>query len=333
MTSFQERQQALADILEQRVLVLDGAMGTMIHQAPLSIEGDYLGRENCPEILNVTRPEVIQGIHRAYFEAGADVVETNSFGGARMTLADNKLEDRADELNFAAAKLARQAADELWTAARPRFVAGSMGPTTKNINVTGSATFSQFRDDYYEQAKALVEGGADVLLVETCLDTGSIKAAILAIEQLGREIGFPIPVIASPTIFETGTMLAGQAIDALYASIANHDLLAVGMNCATGPDLMTDHVRTLHQMAGHRISCYPNAGLPDAEGKFPETPDSLAAQLEKFVRHGWLNVVGGCCGTTPAHIRAIVQMLEGKAPRRSPAEPHRTYYSGVELVE
>src|SRR5579872_116433 len=333
MTSFQERQQALADILEQRVLVLDGAMGTMIHQAPLSIEADYLGRENCPEILNVTRPEVIQGIHRAYFEAGADAVETNSFGGARMTLADNKLEDRAYELNFAAAKLARQVADELWTASRPRFVAGSIGPTTKNINVTGSATFEQFRDDYYQQAKALMDGGADLLLIETCLDTGSIKAGILAIEQLGKELGLRIPVVASPTIFESGTMLAGQAIDALYTSIANHDLLAVGMNCATGPDLMTDHIRTLNQMSRHCISCYPNAGLPDAEGKFPETPDSLAAQLEKFVRHGWLNIVGGCCGTTPAHIRAIAQMVEGKAPRKRPEAAPRTYYSGIELVE
>ena len=333
MISPQERQKALTDILEQRVLVLDGAMGTQIHEKPLSIETDYLGRENCPEILNATRPEVIQGIHRAYFEAGADVVETNSFGGARMTLADNKLDDRAYELNYAAAKLARQVADELWSAARPRFVGGSIGPTTKNINVTGTATFEQFRADYYEQAKALMEGGADLLLVETQLDTGSLKAGLLAIGQLERELGFHIPVIASPTIFESGTMLAGQAIDALYASIANHDLLAVGMNCATGPDLMTDHVRTLHQMASHRISCYPNAGLPDAEGKFPETPDSLAAQLEKFVRHGWLNIVGGCCGTTPAHIRAIVRMLEGKAPRRRPDQAHRTYYSGVELVE
>jgi 5-methyltetrahydrofolate--homocysteine methyltransferase len=333
MTSPQERQKALTDILEQRVLVLDGAMGTMIHQAPLSIEADYLGRENCPEILNVTRPEVIQGIHRAYFEAGADIVETNSFGGARMTLADNKLEDRAYELNYAAAKLARQVADQISTAARPRFVAGSIGPTTKNINVTGSATFQQFRTEYYEQAKALVEGGADLLLIETCLDTGSLKAGLLAVEQLEHELGFHIPVIASPTIFETGTMLAGQAIDALYASIANHDLLAVGMNCATGPDLMTDHIRTLHEMSAHRISCYPNAGLPDAEGKFPETPESLAAQLERFIRHGWLNVVGGCCGTTPAHIRAIARMAEGKAPRRLPGASHRTYYSGIELVE
>ena len=333
MTSPLERLKALTEILEQRVLVLDGAMGSMIHEVPLSIETDYLGRENCPEILNVTRPEVIQGIHRAYFEAGSDVVETNSFGGARMTLADNKLDDRTYELNFAAAKIAREVADELWTGAKPRFVGGSIGPTTKNINVTGTATFRQFLDDYYEQAKALVEGGADLLFIETCLDTGSIKAGILAVERLGREVGYRIPLVVSSTIFENGTMLAGQGIDALYSSVANHDLLAVGMNCATGPDLMTDHIRTLHEMSQHRVSCYPNAGLPTAEGKFPETPESLATQLDKFLRHGWLNLVGGCCGTTPAHIRAIAQMAEGKAPRRIPQAKHRTYYSGKELVE
>src|SRR5215469_16035294 len=285
MTTPQERQKALKDILEQRVLVLDGAMGTMIHAAPLSIETDYLGRENCPEILNVTRPDVIQSIHREYLEAGADIIETNTFGGAGIALADNKLDDRAYEINFAAAKLARQVADQFSTAAKPRFVAGSMGPTNKDLNITGTTTFAQLRDGYYEQAKGLVVGGADFLLVETCFDTGSLKAALIAIDRLGRDLGFAIPTVASVTIERTGTMLGGQTIDALYTSIANHDLLAVGMNCATGPDLMTDHVRTLHQMSRHRISCYPNAGLPDEEGRFPETPESLAAQLERFIGH------------------------------------------------
>src|SRR5437588_5304065 len=259
-----ERQKALNDILEQRVLVLDGAMGTMIHQAPLSIEADYLGRENCPEILNVTRPDVIQGIHRQYLEAGADIIETNTFGGTRIALADNKLEDRVYELNFAAAKLAREIAGQFSTAAKPRFVAGSIGPTNKDLNITGTTTFAQLRADYYEQAKGLVEGGADFLLIETCFDTGSLKAGLVAVEQLRRDLGVPIPVVASVTIERTGTMLGGQPIDALYASIASNDLLAVGMNCATGPDLMTDHIRTLHEMSSFRISCYPNAGLPNS---------------------------------------------------------------------
>src|SRR5690348_14961991 len=327
------RLKALYDSLEGRILVLDGAMGTMIHAVPLSIETDYLGRENCPEILNVTRPDVIAGIHRAYLEAGADIIETNTFGGASIALADNKLDDRAYELNFKAAQIARQAADEFSTAEKPRFVGGSIGPTNKDLNITATTTFPQIFDSYYEQAKGLVEGGADFLLIETCFDTGSIKAGLLAIQKLRRYLGVEIPVIVSVTIERNGTMLGGQPIDALYASVANQDLLAVGMNCATGPDLMTDHIRTLHEMSKFRISCYPNAGLPNSEGKFGETPESLAAQLEKFADHGWLNLVGGCCGTTPAHIRAIAQMAAGKKPRALKPPSHRAYYSNKELVE
>src|SRR5271170_4971246 len=328
-----DRTQTLIDVLQDRILVLDGAMGTMIHQVPLSIEKDYQGRENCPEILNVTRPDVISDIHRAYLEAGADIVETNSFGGTSIALADNKLEDRAYELNFAAAKIARQAADEFSTPAKPRFVAGSIGPTNKDLNITCTVTFPKLHDAYYEQAKGLVEGGSDFLLIETCFDTGSLKAALLAVQKLRRDLGLPIPVIASVTIERNGTMLGGQPIDALYASIANNDLLAVGMNCATGPDLMTDHIRSLHEMSRFRVSCYPNAGLPNADGKFGETPESLAAQLEKFIDHGWLNLVGGCCGTTPAHTKAIAEMASGKRPRAIQAPSHRAYYSNKELVE
>ena len=323
----------MLDALSDRILVLDGAMGTMIHQVPLSIETDYQGRENCPEILAVSRPDVIGNIHRAYLEAGADIVETDTFGGTSIVLSEFQLQDRAYELNFAAAKLARQVADEFSTTAQPRFVAGSMGPTTKDLNITGTITFSQLHDAYYLQAKALIEGGADFLLIETCFDTGSLKAGLLAVEKLGRDLGVKIPVVASVTIERNGTMLGGQPIDALYASIANHDLLAVGMNCATGPDLMTDHIRTLSEMSSLRISCYPNAGLPNSEGKFGETPESLTAQLEKFIDHGWLNLVGGCCGTTPAHIKAIAQMASNKRPRAIKSSSHRAYYSNKELVE
>jgi 5-methyltetrahydrofolate--homocysteine methyltransferase len=308
-------------------------MGTMIHQAPLDIETDFLGRENCPEILVVTRPDVIGDIHRAYLEAGADIIETDTFGGTEIVLAEFQLQDRAYELNFAAAKLARTCADEFSTTSKPRFVAGSIGPTTKDLNITNTITFRELRKNYYDQAKALVEGGVDFLLIETCFDTGSLKAGLLAMQQLRRDLGLPIPVIVSVTIERNGTMLGGQPIDALYASIANNDLLAVGMNCATGPDLMTDHIRTLHEMSSFRISCYPNAGLPNSEGKFGETPESLAAQLEKFVDQGWLNFVGGCCGTTPAHIRAIAEMAAGKRPRALKPPSHRAYYSNKELVE
>jgi 5-methyltetrahydrofolate--homocysteine methyltransferase len=327
------RIQALFDALASRIVILDGAMGTMVHQTDLSLDKDFLGKENCPEVLVLTRPDVIGGIHRAYLEAGADIIETNTFGGTAIVLAEFQLAERAYEINFAAAKLARRIADEFSSPAKPRFVAGSMGPTTKDLNITATATFGQMREAYYEQAKALVEGGADLLLVETCFDTGSLKAGLLAVQQLRRDLGAPIPVIASVTIERNGTMLGGQPIDALYASIANNDLLAIGMNCATGPDLMTDHIRTLHEISSLPISCFPNAGLPNAEGKFGETPESLAAQLEKFIDHGWLNIVGGCCGTTPEHIRAIAEMAASKKPRAVKPPSHRAYYSNKELVE
>ena len=334
MSHSEIRQQALLDALATRILVLDGAMGTMIHQEPLSIETDFLGRENCPEMLNITRPDLIGSIHRAYFEAGADIVETNTFGGMPIVLAEFNLRDRTHEINVKAVQIARQAADEFSTPDKPRFVAGSIGPTTKDLNITVSSTFEVMRSTYYEQAVALVEGGADLLLVETCFDTGSLKAALLAIDQLGAELGRKIPVIASVTIERTGTMLGGQGIDALYTSVANHNLLAVGMNCATGPDLMTDHIRTLHEMSSHRISCYPNAGLPNSEtGKFEETPESLAAQLEKFAERGWLNIVGGCCGTTPAHIKAIADVMKKYKPRPLKASAHRAFYSNKDMVE
>ena len=327
------RIQALYDALDTRILVIDGAMGTMIHAEPLTIEGDFQGCENCTEILVETRPDVILKVHRAYLEAGSDIIETDTFGGTDVVLAEFNLQDRMRALNVKAAQLARQAADEYSTAGRPRFVAGSMGPTTKDLNITATVSFERLRNSYYEQAKALVEGGVDILLLETAFDTGSLKAGLLAIERLRRELGVAIPVMASVTIERNGTMLGGQPVDALYASIANHDLLSVGLNCATGPDLMTDHVRSLQELSSHRISCYPNAGLPNPDGTFGETPETLAAQLEKFLDHGWLNIVGGCCGTTPAHIRAIAEMSAGKRPRRAKASAHRAYYAGVEMVE
>ncbi|HBY60463.1 MAG TPA: methionine synthase [Solibacterales bacterium] len=328
------RRQALEDALRSRILVLDGAMGTMLQQRNPAID-DWGGPkfENCSENLLFTRPEWILDIHREYFRAGADMVETNTFGGHTVTLDEFDLGARIHEVNSLAAKLARQAADEYATTARPRFVAGSMGPTTKAMTVTGGVTFEQMRDGYYLQAKGLIEGGADVLLLETCQDTRNVKAGLLAIQRLERELGSKIPVIVSGTIEPMGTMLAGQTADALYASIAHMDLLAVGLNCATGPEFMTDHIRTIHEMAATRVSCYPNAGLPNVEGKYEETPASLAAQLEKFVDHGWLNIVGGCCGTTPAHIAAIAQMVDGKAPRAKREGRHRSWYSGIELIE
>jgi len=334
MRNLNESAKALRELLSERILVLDGAMGTMLQQRHLTAE-DFGGAalEGCNENLVRTRPDVVLDIHRKYFEVGSDIVETNSFGGATIVLAEYGLATDAHFLNKRAAELARQAADEFSTPSKPRFVAGSVGPTTKAITVTGGVTFDGLIDAYYAQSKGLVEGGVDLLLVETCQDTRNIKAALLAIQKLSKEIGMQVPVIVSVTIEPMGTMLAGQTVEAMWASLRHAKPLAFGMNCATGPEFMTDHIRTLSQLSSEFVSCYPNAGLPDEEGKYLETPSSLAAQLEKFVDHGWLNFVGGCCGTTEQHIRAIAQMVDGKKPRVRPGESHRAVYSGIETIE
>src|SRR5438067_5322653 len=334
MRTFKEINQELRELLRERVLLLDGPIGPMLQQSDLPA-ADFGGAtlEGCNEVLVRTRPNVVLDIHRKYFAAGSDIVETNSFGGTPLVLAEYGLQAEAHALNKKAAELARAAADEFHATAKPRFVAGSMGPTTKAITVTGGVTFDGLRENYYVQAKGLIEGGADLLLVETCQDTRNIKAALLAIEKLSKEVGSDVPFIISVTIEPMGTMLAGQTVEAMWASLRHAKPLAFGMNCATGPEFMTDHIRTLGQLTGEFVSCYPNAGLPDEEGKYLETPTSLAAQLEKFVDHGWLNIVGGCCGTTEKHIRAIAQMVEGKKPRQRPADSHRAVYSGIEAIE
>jgi 5-methyltetrahydrofolate--homocysteine methyltransferase len=334
MRNFIQQGLALRELLRERILVLDGAMGTMLQQANLTAE-DFGGAnlEGCNENLVITRPDVVSSIHRKYLEAGSDIIETNSFGSTPVVLAEYGLGARAREISKIAAALARKAADDFSTPAKPRFVAGAMGPTTKAISVTGGITFEQLRNNYHEQAHGLIEGGADVLLLETCQDTRNIKAGILAVQQLGHELGQPIPLMVSVTIEPMGTMLAGQSIEALWSSLDHVDLISLGLNCATGPEFMTDHVRTLQSLTSGFVSCYPNAGLPNEEGLYHETPTSLAQQLERFVDRGWLNVVGGCCGTTEQHIRAIAQMVQGKSPRR-PADPkHRAVYSGIEIIE
>jgi 5-methyltetrahydrofolate--homocysteine methyltransferase len=334
MRNLTQQGDALRELLRERILVLDGAMGTMLQQQNLTA-ADFGGAnlEGCNEYLVVSKPSAVEKIQRAYLEAGADIIETDTFGGTPLVLAEYGLGERAFELNRTAAQIARKAADEFSTSAKPRFVAGSMGPTTKTITVTGGVTFPELVDHFYEQARGLVEGGADVLLLETCQDTRNIKAGVLAVQRLGREIGHEIPLMISATIEAMGTMLAGQGVEALWSSLDHLNLISLGLNCATGPEFMTDHVRTLQSLTSRNVSCYPNAGLPNEEGRYLETPTTLADQLERFIGHGWLNIVGGCCGTTEKHIRAIAQMTEGKAPRQ-PAEPnHRAVYSGIELIE
>ena len=312
---------------------MDGAMGTAVHQHDLPID-EFGGPafENCNEVLNPRRPDIILDIHSSYLEAGAHIIETNSFNGTPADMGEFGLKEQTQEINREAAALARQAAGKYSTPEKPRFVAGSMGPTRKPITLNPDLSFEFVIEEYHTQARGLAEGGADILVLETGQDTRNIKAGLIAIQRVFDEAGYRLPIIVSGTIEPSGTMLAGQPADALVASLAHVNLLSIGLNCATGPEFMTDHLRTIHSMAQSLVHCYPNAGLPDEEGRFPETPASLASALERFVNNGWLNLVGGCCGTTPDHIRAIARMVEGREPRRHrPAR--KSFYSGLDLVE
>src|SRR5438876_1528221 len=315
----------LADVLARRILVLDGAMGTMIQAAGLGAN-DFGGEryEGCNEHLNLTRPDVIRGIHAAYLDAGADVVSTNTFGCAPYVLAEYGLAERAHELCRAAAVLAREAAGD-------RFVVGAMGPSTRSISVTRNVTFDEVAAAYEIQAAALLAGGVDALLLETAQDTLNLKAAALGVrraQSAARRLD--VPLMVSATIEPMGTMLAGQGVEALYVSLQHLGLFSIGLNCATGPEFMTDHLRSLASMATCFVSVYPNAGLPDERGQYGETPESLAFKLKRFVEEGWVNLVDGCCGTTPAHIRAIAALVRDRAPR-APATAEPQGISGVEV--
>ena len=332
MDSQPGRVRLLKEALSERILVLDGAMGTEFQNANLTAE-DFGGPalEGCNENLVLTRPDVVRGVHEAYCEAGADILETNTFGAMDIVLAEYGLEDRVGTINAEAGRLAREVADRYSTTDRPRFVAGSIGPSTKAISVTGGITFDEIITSYREQAFALA-GYCDLLILETCQDTRNVKAVLMGFEQAFRDLGIRLPVLVSGTIEPMGTMLAGQTAESLVASLEHFDLLGIGLNCATGPEYMTDHIRTIHETAAPLVSCYPNAGLPDEDGNYGETPESLAAVLERFARNGWLNIVGGCCGTTAEHIRHIADMASGYAPRRH-VPKRRTRFSGIDLVE
>ncbi len=321
--------------LDRRVLVLDGAMGTALQDLRLSAQ-DFGGPEleGCNESLNLTRPDVVRGVHRGYLEAGADVLETNTFGATPLVLAEYGLQEKAVEINRAAAALARAEADAFSTAERQRFVAGSMGPTTKAISVTGGVTFEQLIEHYQAQARGLHEGGVDYFLLETSQDTRNVKAGLIGID--GFQESLPpeerLPVAVSGTIEAMGTMLAGQSVDALAISLEHRDLLYLGLNCATGPEFMTDHVRTLAQLARTRVACVPNAGLPDENGRYLETPEMLARTLSRFGENGWLNLLGGCCGTHRGHIARLAEVARRLAPRPIPTR-RRSALSGVDPLE
>ncbi|MBT6102980.1 MAG: methionine synthase, partial [Verrucomicrobia bacterium] len=348
-----DSQLALSELLAKRIVILDGAMGTMIQQRTLE-EADFRGERFADwerdlkghnDLLGITQPEVIGSIHRAYLEAGADIIETNTFNSTRIALADYGMESLAYELNVANAKLARAAADDVMAAAPGRqcFVAGAIGPTNRTASISPdvndpafrAVTYDQLVEAYGEQAKGLVEGGADVLLVETVFDSLNSRAALFALESLFDSLGQRLPVMLSFTITDqSGRTLSGQTVEAYWNSVANIDLLSVGINCALGPQEMRSHIDELSGIAPVNISAHPNAGMPNPllPTGFPETPESFAPQLREWAANGWLNIVGGCCGTTPEHIRRIAEAVSDCAPRRLAKPEPWLRLSGMEAL-
>ncbi|HRI17564.1 MAG TPA: homocysteine S-methyltransferase family protein [Burkholderiaceae bacterium] len=326
---------ALPALLAQRIVVLDGAMGTMIQRHRLA-EEDFRGARFAAhphdlkgnnELLQLTRPELILDIHRDYLRAGADIVETNTFGATSIAQADYGLAHVAREMNAAAASLARRACDEFSTAERPRFAAGALGPTPRTASISPdvndpaarNVSFDELRDAYREQAEGLLEGGCDLFLVETVFDTLNAKAAIFALDELMEASGERLPVIVSGTVTDaSGRILSGQTVGAFWHSVRHARPLAVGLNCALGAALMRPYIEELAKVAdGTFVSCYPNAGLPNpmSETGFDETPEVTGRLMEDFARAGFLNIAGGCCGTTPEHIAEIASRVARHAPR------------------
>jgi 5-methyltetrahydrofolate--homocysteine methyltransferase len=329
------RAQALPEILKTRIAILDGAMGTMIQRFKLA-EADYRGErfKDFPkdvkgnnELLSLTRPDVIRDIHEGYLAAGADLIETNTFGATTVAQADYDMQHLAREMNLQSAKLARAACDKFSTPDKPRYVVGALGPTPKtasispDVNDAGArnVTFEELRAAYYEQVEALVEGGSDVLLVETIFDTLNAKAALFAIEEFFEASGERLPLIISGTVTDaSGRILSGQTVTAFWHSVRHAQPLAIGLNCALGATLMRPYIQELNKVAGDTfISCYPNAGLPNpmSDTGFDETPEVTSRLIHEFAAEGLVNIVGGCCGTTPDHIGAISRAVGPLAPR------------------
>ncbi|MBC7793514.1 MAG: homocysteine S-methyltransferase family protein, partial [Clostridia bacterium] len=339
----------LEGILGQRHLVLDGAMGTMIQGYTLG-EADFRGKEfashprdlrGCNDLLCITKPDIIGAIHCEFLRAGADIIETNTFNANAISMADYALESQCRAINMAGARVAKEAAVAIAAETGvPRFVAGSIGPTTRTASLSPdvnnpayrAVTFDDLETAYIEQADALLEGGVDLLLAETFIDTLNAKAALSAIEKVFVARGRRVPVMISATITDaSGRTLSGQTMEAFFTSVEGYKPFSIGLNCALGADAMRPHVEDLARLSGTYVSCYPNAGLPNAMGEYDETPDAMADVLGDFEKRGWLNIVGGCCGTTPTHIRAIAARAHKHKPRERPlATDGMTRYSGLE---
>jgi 5-methyltetrahydrofolate--homocysteine methyltransferase len=343
-------EEVLRELLAQRILVLDGAMGTTIQARGLT-EEDFRGArfrshtkalKDCNDLLYLTQPQIIQPIHRQYLEAGSDIIETNTFNATRIGLAEYGLGDYVVEMNKAAAELARCAADTMnrRTPDKPRFVAGSIGPTNKSLSVGvhvddpahRDVTFDEMVACYSDQVAGLMAGGVDLLLAETSFDTLVFKACLFAIDQFFADHGVRVPVMISGTIFEGGRTLSAQSLEAFWIAVSHFEMFSVGINCALGVDQIRPYIEALSHLTSKPVSCYPNAGMPDGFGGFQGTPEHMAQMLGEFARQGWLNLVGGCCGTTPDWIRAIAQAVDGVRPRRAPQVPPWSSYSGTEAL-
>lgn len=320
--------------IKKRILVLDGAMGTMLQQYKFT-EEDFRGErfkdhpslvKGNNDLLSITQPEAVKEVHRKYFKAGADIVQTNTFSGTTIAMADYQMEDLVTELNYESAKIAREVADEITALEphKPRFVAGSMGPTNRtasmspDVNDPGyrAVTFDELRIAYKEQAEALVDGGVDMLLVETIFDTLNAKAALFAIEEVKEERNIDVPIMVSGTITDaSGRTLSGQTAEAFLISVSHIPLLSVGFNCALGANLMQPHLEAIASKTNFAVSAYPNAGLPNAFGEYDETPEEMKVQIEEYLKKNLVNIVGGCCGTTPEYISEMAKAAANYEPR------------------
>ena len=327
---------SISELLKSRILVLDGAMGTMIQRHKFS-EEDYRGErfkdysqplQGNNDLLSITQPEAILDIHRKYFEAGADIAETNTFSSTSIAMADYAMEDLVYELNFASARLARQAADEFSAKNpdKPRYVAGSMGPTNRTASMSPDVNdpgyravhFDELKEAYLEQIKGLIDGGADLLLVETVFDTLNAKAALFAIEEYKEEKGIDIPIMVSGTITDaSGRTLSGQTAEAFFISISHIPVLSVGFNCALGADQLRPYVQRIGSIATEQfVSAHPNAGLPNEFGQYDQSPEEMGELIKPFLEEGLVNIIGGCCGTTPDHIEVIADLAAQSKPRK-----------------
>jgi 5-methyltetrahydrofolate--homocysteine methyltransferase len=326
----------IQEAIEKRILVLDGAMGTMIQKYKLQ-EADYRGNrfkdfhkdiKGNNDLLCLTRPDIIGAIHREYLEAGADIIETNTFNAQRISMEDYDMSELSREINLAAAAIAREAVDGFndLNPEKPRFVAGAIGPMNRTLSISPdvnrpefrTVTFDQVKDAYLEQVLALMEGQVDILLIETIFDTLNCKAAIYACMEAFEQTGVELPISISGTITDaSGRTLSGQTIEAFYISVKHANPLSVGLNCALGAKEMRPYLESLSREADCFVSCYPNAGLPNEFGEYDESPEAMRKQVEEFLKDGFVNIIGGCCGTTPAHIKAIAEAAALYKPRVS----------------